>query len=562
MLNRPSTLNAGALIAGLIAVTASAGQAQFNEPPPAAAYALRGVTLVRPDGTRQANVTLIVRGHLIERLGSDTTVPPDAQILTGDSLVVYPGLIDAHGKVDFKFPEPEVDRATLASWAPPRHVQGFQPERRVVDALTATGAKLKAERAKGVVAAGVQPTGPLMPGRGAVVLFRPRAREARDLVVQPSLPPLLSFERPRGVYPSTVFAVTAFIRQAFEDARREAAIAEAQRRDPAGMPAPTWDPAYQVLHEAMTSGSVFFAADDAEDIRNALTLSSEYGLRPIIVGGKQAWRVADELRAREVPVLVSLDFSKPKRWKPEKPAAQPDTVAPQEPQELDAAAQREKQEIEAEYRNAARLAEAGVTIALTSGGGAADLRQGARKAIEYGLTEEQALAALTTTPAALLGVPYIVRVEPSMPATFVVTDGPLFGEKTNIVYTFVEGVMERGRSRAEAGTGPAAVTVTGTWDVVIEAGGERIAGTMTLAQEGASFSGTMTLEMGTVQIADGSVSGNRITFSLVMTMGGQQMTMEASGTVEGDRASGSGDGPMGSFRWTATKSSTPGGFDR
>jgi imidazolonepropionase-like amidohydrolase len=128
---------------------------------------------------------------------------------------------------------------------------------------------------------------------------------------------------------------------------------------------------------------------------------------------------------------------------------EPDTAEAQEPEPLDAAEEREKQRLEDIYANAGRLAQAGVSLALTSGGGEADLLEGARKAIEYGLTEEQAVAALTSTPASLLGVGYLARVEEQMPATFVVTDGPLFDEDTKILYTFVEGELEEGKAPAE-----------------------------------------------------------------------------------------------------------------
>lgn len=532
-----------------------AAGAQFNEPPPPAAYALHGVTVVRADGSRLENQTIVVRGGLIAAMGSGIEVPTDAQVLEGDSLLVYPGLIDAWGKADYKFPEAEIDRQQIASWAPPREVQGFVPHRRVVDVLTANGSGLKSERAKGVVAAAVHPDGPVMPGQGTLLLFRPNGDSPRDLVVRPVLAPTFTFERARGVYPSTLFAVTAFMRQAFEDAKHDGAVQQVYQQDPRGMTLPEWDPDYAILRDVMAGGRVFFEADQSEDIRNALRLASEYGFRPVILGGGEAWKVAALLKQRQVPVLVSVNFPKPKQWKPAKKAAVADTTTPaQAAQPLDAAAEREKDEIEARYRNAAKLVEAGVTVALTSGGGRADLLEGARKAIEYGLPEQQALAALTSTPAALLGVPTVVRVEANMPATFIVTDGGLFAEGTNIAYAFVEGVMEKGKAKASGvGSEAPAVNVTGTWDLEIDAGGQTLPGTMTLTQEGATFSGSLSVEVGAVQVTNGSVSGTAISFNLVVNMGGQEMTMDATGTVQGSQASGSGNGPMGSFNWTATR---------
>jgi hypothetical protein len=200
-----------------------------------------------------------------------------------------------------------------------------------------------------------------------------------------------------------------------------------------------------------------------------------------------------------------------------------------------------------------------VQFALTSGGGEADLREGVAKVIEYGLDEQQALAAVTATPAALLGLETLLRMEEGLPATFVVTDGPLFGEETSIRYTFVAGGFERGRPpRATAGDEEPSVDLTGEWSLRINAEGQAMSGTMTVEQEGAEFSGTIDMEMGTARIEDGSVSGGDITFTLVFSMGGETMEFEVSGTAEGDEASGRGSGAMGSFTWNARRTSTPG----
>ncbi len=101
-----------------------------------------------------------------------------------------------------------------------------------------------------------------------------------------------------------------------------------------------------------------------------------------------------------------------------------------------------------------------MTFALTSGGGEADIREGVRKAIEYGLSEDAALRAVTTAPAALLDVDHIAQVRAGMAATFIVTDGSLFGEDTKILYTFVEGELQEGTEPDENGE-PSSGTGTG-----------------------------------------------------------------------------------------------------
>ena len=532
------------------------GRAQHQAAPLPAAYALQNVTVVHGDGRQEVGVNVVVRHGLIQAMGSGIPIPPDALVLEGDSLMVYPGLVDAQGAVELAFPEAE-DRGRVLPWDPPREAQGFTPHRRAAEYLAEDGADLRIQRQAGVIAAGVHPGGGMAPGQGTAVLFRKTTRTPSDLVVRPMVGLLFSFQGGRGGYPSSLFAVIAYFRQMFEDASRYDLIASEYARDPVGMTAPRWDPDFEALRKA-ASGElpVFFLADDDEDIRRVLRLADEIGFRPIIVGGEEAWQVADELAAKNIPVLLSVAFPRPSDWN-SSAGEGPEATGFQEG--LEPAAAREKERLENAYATAGRLVDAGVTLALTSGGGAGDLREGARKAMEYGLSEGAALRALTSTPADLLGMPHITTLGPGMAANFIVTDGPLFDEGTGIRYTSVEGELEMGREGRASGSGEApAVEVSGRWEASLNAQGMELVFTMTLVQERDAFSGSMSSpDMGEAQIRDGTVSGSSLAFTIVFAMGTDSMEIDSSATVTGDRMSGSGSGPMGSFTFTATRS--PGG---
>src|SRR5690606_35344937 len=172
-----------ALALGLWAGGAAAAHAQFTEAPAPAAYAFRNVTVVRPDGATEAGQTLIVRAGRIEALARGAAVPADARVLAGDSLYVYPGLIDAAGTIAFELPRDSTERSQIRSWDPPRTIQGFMPSRRVIDYMTATGGDAADQRRKGIVAVAAHPplTEPLMPGRGVLVLLRPKADAPQQL---------------------------------------------------------------------------------------------------------------------------------------------------------------------------------------------------------------------------------------------------------------------------------------------------------------------------------------------------------------------------------------------
>nr|NIP78997.1 amidohydrolase family protein [Gemmatimonadota bacterium]NIQ53624.1 amidohydrolase family protein [Gemmatimonadota bacterium]NIU73786.1 amidohydrolase family protein [Gammaproteobacteria bacterium]NIX43914.1 amidohydrolase family protein [Gemmatimonadota bacterium]NIY08132.1 amidohydrolase family protein [Gemmatimonadota bacterium] len=220
---------------------------------------------------------------------------------------------------------------------------------------------------------------------------------------------------------------------------------------------------------------------------------------------------------------------------------------------------REKRDLEDRYANAGRLAEAGVRFALTSGG-SGEILEGARKAVEHGLDPAAALTALTVTPAELYGIPHVPRIAAGLPATFVVTSGPLFEEETEVVATFVEGWKEDGEE-PDAGPGDPdeAVAFGGEWRMTIDTGDERMEGTLRVEQEGATFEGVLLLQGEELAVTDGTIDGNEIRCIAVMVQGGETLEVEITGTVEGDEASGEADaGPLGTAAWTARRTG-PGG---
>ncbi len=593
-----------ARIAAALLAVPLALHAQFTRPPAPAAYALKGVTVVAADGTRSTGMTLVVRGDFIDAIGPGAAVPADAQLLEGDSLLVYPGIVDGWGSVSYEFPKEEVDRAKVRSWDPPRSLRGFMPHRRVVDYLKATGKDLADLRKKGVVEVAVQPADALMPGRGAVLLLRTDVSDPEALVLQPQLGPVFTLVGGKGVYPATLMGAIAWYRQTFLDASRRAQIADAAARDPHGVAPAAFDPDYAVVREAIDGGTtVYWLANSADDIRRVLRISDEFRLHPVIAGGAEAWKVADLLKARDIPVLVSLDFPKPKRWMPaaekKKPAADsagakppsadsagttppadsagttpsadsagakpaaPDSAAAKTPEPPSPGALREKARLEDIYANAGRLAKAGVRFALTSGGGKADIVEGTRKAIEYGLSAEDALRALTATPAALYGTPATARVEAGLPATFVVTDGPLFEKGSRIVYTFVQGGLERAASGSKGGDGDASAAtaqVGGTWSIEFSGAANALPGaTLKLTQNGTELSGTMEIGGFGTFPASGKVTGENVTITVDVNAGGQSMSVELTGSVKGERANGTATAPTGNVDWTGRRTSGPGG---
>jgi hypothetical protein len=527
-----------------LAALPSAAAAQYQTAPLPAAYAVANVTHVAPDGTRRAGLTLVVRDGLIETLAEGAEIPADARVLEGDSLVLYAGLVDAHGRAPVSWPEPRdvADPDEVRSWDPPRSRQGFLPHRRLADHLTATGDDLAEQRALGIVASLVHPDGGMAPGH-AVLLIHRDGQQPWSLVHDPEPGLAMRFRSAGGVYPSQLFGVIAYLRQAFLDADHYRTL----RAGGAG-----WDPDYEALGRA-TGGDlpVYFRADSDEDIRRMLDLADEVGFRPVLVGGQEAWKLADELGRRQVPVLASLDFPPATEWDPET-----DTI----PDALEPAAAREKERLEDLWSNAGRLEAAGVRFALTTGGGETALLEGVRKAVEYGLSSEGALRAVSTVPAELLGLDGLTELREGGSATLLLADGDLLAEDTRVAYAFVEGHLTEGAGSngEEAGGEEPAADLTGTWTGQITAGGQDADFTLELTQsDDGRLTGTMSASEMPTSPVSGSISGRDVT--ILIEAEGLPDPIRLRGTVseDGDSMTGGGSTPFGEMTFEGRRG--PGG---
>jgi imidazolonepropionase-like amidohydrolase len=436
------------LAAAAFLLPAGAASAQFTAVPAPATYAIRNTTVVQPDGSRATGVNVIIRGSFIEAVGRNAAIPNGSQVIPGDSLFVYPGIIDAAGAVKYAFPKDSIDRTKVRSWDPPRALQGFMPARMVSRFLTPDEKELKDLRKKGVVAVAVHPTDMIMPGQGALLMLRSADGDPARMVIDPSLGAVMTLRPARGAYPSTGMGLMAFYRQTFLDAQRLAQISRTSSTDPRVL-TPTFDADYAVVQQVLAGTMpIFFVANTADEIQTVFHLADEFKLKPTIIGGTEAWKMAGELKARNIPVLVSLNYPKPRQYKPE--PEKKDSTKAEAPAEPTPTALREKKDLEDAWANPGRLAAAGVRFALTSGG-EADIRAAMQKAIDAGLSEAAAIRAVTSSPAQILGMPATGRIEAGMPATFIVASKPLFEKDSKITWTFVEGDAEKGGEDAPAG---------------------------------------------------------------------------------------------------------------
>jgi hypothetical protein len=109
----------------------------------------------------------------------------------------------------------------------------------------------------------------------------------------------------------------------------------------------------------------------------------------------------------------------------------------------------------------------------------------------------------------------------------------------------------RGGDREEAGE---MARVGGTWDLTVTSPQGENRANMTVTQSGATLEGTMATEVGTVQVTDGRVTGQRVTFTITVPISGQTTIIVFRGTVDGNRMTGTADlGAMGNATFTGER---------
>jgi imidazolonepropionase-like amidohydrolase len=530
----------------LLALPAAAQNRSPLDPgvrPVTKAFAITNARVVAAPGRVLDGATVVVRDGLIEVVGDNGDVPFDAEVIDGDSLTVYAGFIDALGHAAIPEPEGE-DEDVRDPGNPPLDRAGIQPERDTRDLLRADEGSVEALRALGFTVAHTVPHEGMLPGQGAVILLA--GDDADGLVLRSGTSLFAQFDTADGVYPATPMGIMAALRQHVRDAAR---LAEAERlyaENPAGLERPVSSPALTALAPtALGEQPVFFAVDDVLEAHRALKMADELGLDLVLGDLRESSMLVDKLGAAGVPALASLDL----------PEAVEDTTAADSAaaptadevfiterrtrsyadvdDETEALKAKRREAVDLFERNAATLQEAGIPFAFaTLEADPSEIRTNLRRIVAAGLSEDAALAALTTSPASLLGLDRSLgTVEEGKMANLVVTKGSYFDEDAPIRLVVVNG--ERFEVDEDGDFDPTAeVEVVGTWSyrLVLDQGVET--GTMTIKDEGGTLGGTITVpDGGTRSLENVTLDGNRLSFRVSDTPFG---VVEIAGLVTGD----------------------------
>ncbi|MBY0436314.1 MAG: amidohydrolase family protein, partial [Cyclobacteriaceae bacterium] len=185
-----------------------------------------------------------------------------------------------------------------------------------------------------------------------------------------------------------------------------------------------------------------------------------------------------------------------------------------------------------------------------------DVPANLRRMIAGGLSEDAALAALTTNPAQMLGLSdRLGTIDAGKMANLVISDKSYFNEKSKVRYVFVDGRLYK-QDVKETKKSDSKVEIEGSWSTVTQSPQGNTENKIVIKKDGSNYTGTVTggRSPSPVDMKDITVEGTTLTFNYTLNFGGNSIKVEVEVTVEGDTFKGTSSvGQFGSFPIEGTK---------
>lgn len=399
--------------------------------PPIAVF-IQNAHIVPASGPDLPKASVLLRDGLIEDVGPDLTAPPDAWVIDGTGLTVYPGFIDGLSTWGIPVPAASAERsaqpaAGAAPAAPRPHGPEDRPQtyafERAADLVSPGDARLEMARAAGYTTAATFPDHGIVEGLGAMIDLA--GERGRGMVVAQPIGEQILLRRAgfRSGFPNSLMGDIAYVRQLYLDLNQYQQAQAVYKNHAAGNPRPEYDHNLEGLAE---SPRLLLPAEQVQQIDRMLAFGRELGVPFVVYGLREAFLRVDELKQANVPLLVSLKW--PVAPKDDDPANVPDY-----------------RDLVMRDRSPAvpgLLAKAGVTFAFYSDGiaTAPDLKKAVKKAIDAGLPAAEAIRALTINAAAVYGLSdRLGSIEKGKIANLVISKGDIFDDKSTIDYVFIDG---------------------------------------------------------------------------------------------------------------------------
>ncbi len=412
-------------------------------------HALIGGRVVINPSNSLENATVILRDGIIEAVGRDVKPPSDARIWNASNSVIYAGFIDPYlsitgtnapvatthvdpiggltSGVNFLGVESQ-EKVRLQPGAG-YEVTSVTPQARVATGYTPNAKTLETLRELGFTAGNVVPNKGILRGSSAFVNLSDAP--PNEAILRADTHQHIAFES-QEVYPKSLMGTIAVVRQTFADARHYVLDQADYRAKPTARKRPDLNPALDALAPVLNrQTTVVFEPGSVLMGDRAGQLARELGLNFAVVGSGHEWRRPDLMKAVNAPFIMPLNLpSAPK--------------LPDEDDWLDVSLD-QLRHWDWAAENAAMLRQQGLEVALTTHalGDRKVFRKNLRLAIDRGLSERDALAALTTVPAKLCGVAdRLGTIEKGKIANLTVVEGAgYFDAEAKVKQVWIDGVV-------------------------------------------------------------------------------------------------------------------------
>jgi len=483
-------------------------------------YAFTNATIYTTYNQTIEDATLLIRDGKIEAVGKSVRIPNDAVVLDVEGKYIYPSFIEMYA--DYGMPEVKSESTSgrspqFASDKPGAYAwnEALMPEFRAHEHFTVSDKNADTYRKLGFGAVLTHRMDGI--SRGTSTLVTLGDENEHETILKDEVMHHMSFDKGESSqnYPGSLMGCIALLRQTYMDGEwYENGGMEVEKN----ISLEAWNEIKDL--------PVIFEVRDKQEAMRAQKIADEFDRTYIIMGGGDEYQRLDEMKAMNTAFILPVNF--------------PDAYDVEDPFDANLASLGDMKHWEMAPSNPARLTAEDIDIALTTHGlkKKSDFMEAVRKAIDNGLSEEEALRALTHTPAQLTGADDVVgSLETGKVANFLITSGPIFDKGTTIHHNWVGG---KPNVLKELDAVPQ--DIAGTYAMKI--GNDNY----TLTVKGDSPSMTIQAEGDTTDVkVKSSFQNGLVTMSF--TPNGEENVVRLSGSLVDQSMKGSGQ--LGNGEWVA-----------
>lgn len=380
--------------------------------------ALVGGTIHPVSGPPIEQGTLVFDDGRITAIGRKVPVPQGARRIDVRGRHVYPGLINAYSSLGL------VEIGAVRATRDTRETGKVNPNARAEVAFNPDSELIPVTRSGGVLVSLTAPSGGLISGTSALMQLDGWTWKEMTLkapvgmhVQWPAMSPATDWkekeDEPKEEQPKERDKALRLLEQTFADARSYQQARAAEEAGAGRHPLDTrWEAMLPVLEGKLP---LVVTADELQQIQAAVAFAERENVKLILYGGYDAPHCAALLKKHRVPVVVSAVHRLPRR---------------------------RGDAYDAAYTLPERLRAAGIPFAIASHNtsNARNLPYEAATAVAYGLAPEEALKAITLSPARIFGVDDRVgSLEIGKDATLILTDGDPLQTPTQVEAAYIQG---------------------------------------------------------------------------------------------------------------------------